>query len=301
MAARVPVILDTDIGGDIDDAVALAYLLKEPMCDLIGVTTVTGDVEKRSRLAGFIAEAAGRKDLPIHSGLSEVLLYGPGQPEVPQYEAITKLLHKKGYPADAIEYLRSTIRSRPGEITLLTIGPLTNIGALFAADPEIPSLIKELVMMCGVFTANNGQGPGSREWNALVDPISTALTYKARPKRFLSVGLEVTTKCVMKADEVRKKFTEAGPATQAVLKLAEIWFRRTPQITFHDPLAAVSIFDPKVLTVKRGTVTVEYTSRELAGLTGWKADKEGECGPHEIAVDVDVKRFFMKYFDTVSA
>ncbi|HHN47047.1 MAG TPA: nucleoside hydrolase [Planctomycetes bacterium] len=299
MAARIPVILDTDIGSDIDDAVALAYLLSEPACELLGVTTVTGDVEKRSRLAGYIADVAGRGDLPIRSGLSEVMLFGPGQPEVPQYEAIEKLPHRKDFAKDAVVFLRDTIRSRPGEIVLLTIGPLTNIGALFTADPEIPSMLKALVMMCGVFTAGGQFGPGRREWNALVDPVATAITYRARPKQFASVGLEVTTRCTMDAGEVRRKFTEAGPLMRSVLNLAEVWFRSRPRLCFHDPLASVYVFDPDVLKMCKGTVTVETTSRELGGLTSFQPAKDDEPAPHDVAVNVDVERFFAKYFKTV--
>ncbi|MBN1808371.1 MAG: nucleoside hydrolase [Planctomycetes bacterium] len=297
----MPVILDTDIGSDIDDAVALAYLLKEPACDLVGVTTVSGNVEQRSRLVGYIADAAGRSDIPIRSGLSEVLLFGPGQAEVQQYEALEGVAHRKDFPTDAVEWLRRTIRERPGEIVLLTIGPLTNAGALFACDPEIPSMLKALVMMCGVFTAGNGQGPGAREWNAIVDPVATAMVYRARPPACTSVGLEVTTKCMMDADDVRRQFTEAGEVTQAVLNLAEIWFRRRPRLCFHDPLAAASVFDGEILTCRNGTVYVEYKPGELEGLTMFTPAKEGERGPHDIAVDVDVERFFKRYFDTVSA
>ena len=85
---RIPLILDTDIGSDIDDAVALAYLLRQPRCELLGVTTVTGNVAQRAALCDVICRAGGRNDLPIHAGASDVLLFGPGQPHVPQYEAV---------------------------------------------------------------------------------------------------------------------------------------------------------------------------------------------------------------------
>src|SRR5437870_13380354 len=111
--ARVPLVLDTDIGSDIDDAVALAYLLRQPRCELLGVTTVTGDVGQRAALCDVICRAAGRQDVPIHAGASPVLLLGPGQPRVPQYEAIRDRPHRRDVvPGDAVEFLRRTIRSR---------------------------------------------------------------------------------------------------------------------------------------------------------------------------------------------
>ena len=83
---RIPVLLDTDIGSDIDDAVALAYLLRQPRCELVGITTVSGDVQKRAALAEVTCRAGGREDIPIHCGRRDVLLNGPGQPNVPDSE-----------------------------------------------------------------------------------------------------------------------------------------------------------------------------------------------------------------------
>jgi inosine-uridine nucleoside N-ribohydrolase len=74
----ISILLDTDIGSDIDDAVALSYLLKQPRCELLGITTVTGDVAKRCACAEVICRSVGRGDVPIHAGTSNVLLTGPG-------------------------------------------------------------------------------------------------------------------------------------------------------------------------------------------------------------------------------
>src|SRR6185312_4773304 len=95
---RIPVVLDTDIGSDIDDAIALAYLLRQPRCELVGITVVSGDVQKRAALAEAICHAAGRPDIPIHCGHREVLNYGPGQPNVPQYDAIANKPHRMDWP-----------------------------------------------------------------------------------------------------------------------------------------------------------------------------------------------------------
>lgn len=297
MTKSIPVLLDTDIGSDIDDAVALAYLLESSAIDLVGITTVSGNTEKRARLAGFLCDAAGRGDIPVYAGAREVILHGPGQPEVPQYEAVREGPHRKNFDTAAIEFIRRTVRERPGEITILTIGPLTNIGMLFAIDPEIPSLLKQLVMMCGVFTPGKKPfGPGSREWNALVDPIATTRVYRARPPRSVSVGLEVTTRCLLPAEEVRERFTQSGSLTKEVLKLAEVWFRQRDQITFHDPLAAAFVEDEAVLSLYKGTVTVEPGPAYLEGSTTFSRSNEG---PHEIAVDVEPEAFFEQYFRTV--
>ena len=293
--ARVPLVLDTDIGSDIDDAVALAYLLRQPRCELLGVTTVTGNVAQRAALCDVICREAGRDDVPIHAGAPEVLLFGPGQPQVPQYEAIAGRPHRTEFPPNtAVEFLRRTIRERPGQVTLLTIGPLTNIGLLFATDPEAAALLKQLVLMCGVFTGGGDHGPGDREWNAMVDPIATAMVFRARPPRLLSVGLEVTTRCRLPAEECRRRFRAAGGPLAIVADMAEVWFRGGDAITFHDPLAAAVIFEPQLCTYAAGHVTVETQSERLAGLTSFC--RQQSAAPHRIAVSVDPEAFIRHYF-----
>ena len=298
--ARIPVLFDTDIGSDIDDAVALAYLLRQPRCELVGITTVTGDTAKRAALAEITCRAAGRTDVPIIAGLAGPLLHGPGQPNVPQYEAVKDRPHRKDYTANghggasAVNFLRETIRARPGEITLLAVGPMTNVGALFALDPEIPRLLKRVVLMCGVFTAAGGQGPGAREWNALVDPVASALVFRhAAPGTLLSVGLDVTTRCVLPQAECRERFTRAGGALGVVAQMAEVWFKHAPHITFHDPLAATLVFAPDLCKTQTGRVDVVTDDNPLAGLTRWSAVADG---PHTIASDVNPDAFFAHYF-----
>lgn len=279
MTDEIPVLLDTDIGSDIDDAVALAYLLRQPRCELVGVTTVTGDTAKRAALAEVICRAAGRDDVPVHRGADRPLLHGPGQPDVPQYDAVAGRDHTLERPANtAVDFLRQTIRARPGEITLLTIGPLTNAALLFALDPEIRPLLGGFVSMAGWF------GSPRPEWNASVDPVATAITYRAAVPAHRSVGLDVTLRCRMPADDVRARFTD--PPLDVVRDAAEVWFGHSPDITFHDPLAALAVFD-EVCTFVSGRVQTEPN--------GQTAFTEGE-GPHSVATDVDVDGFFERYF-----
>ena len=292
MSEMIPVLFDTDIGSDIDDAVALAYLLKQPLCELVGITTVTGNTAERAAMAEITCRAAGREDIPIHAGLTGPLLHGPGQPQVPQFAAVKRLSHKTDYPNTAVDFLRETIRSRPGEITLLAVGPMTNIAVLFAADPEIPSLLKKIVLMCGVYTGAAGMGPGAKEWNAFVDPIATALVYK---QKLLSVGLDVTLQVTLPADECRQRFTAAGGALGIVGQMAEVWFKHSPRITFHDPLAAALLFAPDLCAYERGTARVVIEETPFAGMMRWEASRDADA-LHVIARTVDVPQFFAHYF-----
>jgi len=281
---RIPVILDTDIGSDIDDAIALSYLLKQPRSELLGITTVSGDVQKRAALAEIICHAAGKGHIPIHCGRRDVLLAGPGQPNVPQYDAVKDLPHHLNRPENtAVEFLRHTIRSRPGEVVLLTIGPYSNAALLFALDPEIPFLVKQIVSMGGRFFTDPYP-----EWNVQCDPTAGAIVYAAKRKSHVSIGLDVTLQCSMSSAEVRSRFKpEPLPV---VLQMAEEWFKHTDRVTFHDPLAATVIFKPELCGYDRGFVTVDVAQ---GGRTHFKEQADG---PDEVAHSVHAEAFFEEYF-----
>lgn len=291
---RIKIILDTDIGTDIDDALALAYLLSQPRCDLVGITTVSGEARLRAEMASAICQQAGRGDVPIHSGAEQALLVDIRQKRAEQAAALGSWKRQRDFPANtAIEFLRQTIRANPGEIVLLPIGPLTNLALLFATDPEIPSLLKGLVLMCGQFFETM-----RGEWNAINDPHATAIVYghgrQARPAQHTSFGLDVTTKCTLPADVCRRRFT--ARVLQPVRDFADVWFQRSAHITWHDPLAAASIFEPDLCTYVPGRVSVSLNEPTL----GWTVfDRHSAEKPHRAAETVDAPRFFEHYFGLV--
>lgn len=283
------IILDTDIGSDIDDAVCLAYLLAQPRCQLLGITTVSGQVEERARLASALCRHAGQ-EIPILPGAEMPLLGPQRQPKAPQAQALERWPHQAHFPpGQAVEFLRQTIRANPGEVTLLAIGPLTNVALLFAADPEIPRLLKRLVLMCGVFALRRAP---LVEWNAGCDPHAAAMVYRAPVAHHRSIGLDVTMQVQLETAQVRQRF-QVG-LLRPVLDFAEIWFGHSPAITFHDPLAAVTLFDDEVCGFAGGRVEVELGGERLAGLTHWAPG--GQPPVHEVALHVDPERFFSRYF-----
>lgn len=285
------ILLDTDIGSDIDDAVALAYLLAHPLCELLGITTVTGEVQQRAALAEMLCTRAGKENIPIHCGRREVMVHGPGQPRVPQYEVVKQVPHRLDRPENsAVEFLRNTIRSRPGEVTLLSIGPLGNIATLFALDPEIPFLLKRFISMAGHFFDG-----ARREWNVIVDPVAASIVYATTKKRHESVGLDVTLKCKMPASEVRERFKT--PVLSLVAEMAEAWFSHSHELTFHDPLAAALIFQPELCDWVDGRVSVSMSNDHAQA--GTTAFEEGP-GPDRVAKTVDAGEFFDEYFKTTA-
>ena len=280
---KIPILLDTDPGNDIDDALAISYLLKKPECEFLGITTVTGPVEKRAAIAQVLCDAHGRSDIPIICGRSEVLAYGQGQPWCAQYEPIAHLPHNVDRKQDeAVDFLRQTIRSRPGEITLLSIGPFSNIALLFALDPEIPFLLKDLVSMAGVFRRPDIEA----EWNCICDLVASAIVAHSKRPKHKWFGLDVTLQCQMSKTECEGIFH--GPLLELVMTMATKWFDHSPNITFHDPLAAATIFIPELCGYESGTVTVSPER----GQTTFEAG----AGTDIIATTVCAKDFFDEFF-----
>lgn len=286
------ILLDTDIGSDIDDAVCLAYLLAQPACELLGVTTVSGEPIARARMVSALGRLAGR-DLPIFPGVERPLLVEPLQPTAPQAAALVSWPHAVDYPGgEAVTFLRDQIRSNPGEVTLLAIGPMTNVALLFATYPETPGLLKELILMCGAFLPESRPTQHPAEWNARLDPHAAAIVYAAKPPIHRSIGLDVTLKVTMPADEVRRRFSH--PLLRPVRDFAEVWFHDRPVITFHDPLAAAVLFDASIVEFERGQATVELADPAALGRTDWRPDAAGR---HEIGRRVDPDRFFSHFFE----
>jgi inosine-uridine nucleoside N-ribohydrolase len=292
------ILLDTDMGSDIDDAVCLAHLLARPDCELLGITTVHGDVLKRAELASALVCAAGQR-VPIYPGSRWPFYNSPLPPvEVRQHDAVSAWPHETVFPQmEWLEFMRHTIRDNPGEVTLLAIGPMTNVGLLLSFDPELVTLLKRIVLMCGAFADRF-----RLEWNALCDPYATAMVYRAvagvlPPKTpccaHYSVGLDVTGQCKLSAADVRRCFRH--PLLRPVLDFAGIWFEqaKAKTITFHDPLAAVNIFHPDILSFRAGHVAVNLTDPARMGQTRLVEDGEK---PHSIAETVDVPAFFRHYF-----
>ncbi|MDG4824158.1 nucleoside hydrolase [Asanoa sp. WMMD1127] len=280
------VLLDTDIGNDIDDAVCLAYLLAQPDCELLGITTVTAAPVDRASLASVLCRIAGR-DVPIRPGAGVPLVGPPVQAPPPQAAALARWPHDEVFPVgEAVEFMRRTIHAHPGEVTLLAIGPLTNLALLFAVDPAVPSLLKRLVLMGGAFLE-----PSEAEWNIHNDPYAAARVYAASARVHRSVGLDVTTKVRMNADDFLARCDH--PLLHPVADMAASWFAERPEVTFHDPLAAATIFQPELCGFARGEVTVDTAD----GGTRWRPRADG---PHEIAETVDPDGFLRHYFTTVT-
>ena len=154
-ASPTKLLFDTDIGSDIDDAVALAYLLIQPSIDLLGVTTVTGEARKRAALASRLITIAGQA-VPIFPGFEAPREIATRQPIAQQAVKLSSAqligTDRPHNPEAAIDFMANTIRANPFEVTLLAVGPFTNVARLFEKYPDISRLLKALVIMGGKYS-----------------------------------------------------------------------------------------------------------------------------------------------------
>ncbi|MEV0838285.1 nucleoside hydrolase [Actinocatenispora sera] len=187
------VVLDTDIGSDVDDALALAVLLGSPEVDLVGVTTVYGDTALRARLAARLARLAGREVVAV-AGQREPLsgrdVWWAGH----EGGSFDDLGDEPISAGDGVDFLVDTVRSAPGEIDLVAIGPLTNVAAAVRADPRFAGTLRHLYVMGGRFghAPDGGPGPRTAEHNFRSDATAAHLVHAAGI-RSTTTGLDVTT------------------------------------------------------------------------------------------------------------
>lgn len=305
------VLLDFDIGTEIDDAIALAYLLANPECELVGITTSCGESIKRAEMASVLCRAAGKK-VPIHAGCERPLLIPQMETTAPQAAILPHYEHDTGFaPNTAIPFMQKVIRENPGEVTLLAVAPMTNLGLLFAMDPELPELLDGLYLLCGSPTHQRHDvvteslsamerddfirvlaSQGILENNSIVDPHATSIVYRARCRNFVNIGNNVSSRVVMTPEEAERRFRH--PIMQVVMSIAREWFKDEPRVSFHDPLAAVCIFNDDVCSYKRGYMDCVLDSRLLGGMTIFREDP---AGPHQVAWGVDGDKFFEHLFE----
>jgi purine nucleosidase len=248
-AAPQLAILDTDIGDDIDDAFALALVLKSPELHLLGITTAYGDTALRARLVERYVHAVGRGDVPVLTGV----------PTARRYE-MTQKAYARQWPeqkfSDGVAFLLDQIRAHPGEITLIAIGPLSNIEEAVKRDPATFRKLKRVVMMGGsVYRGYDGPSvgnqPGERrppdpEWNIACDPAGLrALLASGVPVFMMPLD---STQIHLETKEREEIFAHGSPITDQVTLLYHQWtgnpegHLKTP--TLFDPVAVTYAIRP---------------------------------------------------------
>lgn len=269
----MPVILDTDIGDDIDDALALALALQSPELKVEAIVTVLQDGERRADLAWRILELFGRTDIPVGVGAESPLLAKSRSGVVRQTQALAADYHMPKARRNGLEMMLNTCMQSTGPITILAYGPLTNIALALRAEPRLVGKISRIVLMNGVFFR-----PGL-EYNTKIDPEASQIVYNSGIP-VITVGLDVTLQCRLSAEDLQKVAASQLPTARFLYELIRIWQNgnETQRPVLHDPLAILVAIRPDLVSLVRGRVTVETrgTPDETYGLTTFHKDAAGQ-------------------------
>jgi purine nucleosidase len=248
------VIIDTDIGDDIDDAFAIALALKGPELEILGISTAFGDTEARAKIVDRMLGEAGRSDIPVLAGTPTKTTNVMNQKRYGEGGHFARPSHP-----NAVDFILDEIRRYPGQITLIAIGPLMNVGALIDKDPATFLKLKRVVMMGGSIECGYGDlwfctahGPDA-EWNIINDIPSAKKLFLSGVPLYV-MPLDSTQ---LKLDEVKRAylFRQGTPLTDALTLLYHEWGQQTP--TLFDPVTVAYILDPKVCPVEPMHIRVD--------------------------------------------
>jgi inosine-uridine nucleoside N-ribohydrolase len=239
------VIIDTDIGDDVDDAFALALAVKSPEFEILGISTAFGETELRAKLVDRFLGELGRSDIPVMAGKAT-----PATPMSQRRYAEGGHFTKSSH-GDAADFLLDQIRKHPGEITLIAIGPLMNVGAAIDRDAATFRKLKRVVIMGGSIRKGYGDYgynehfPPSPEWNILNDVPSAQKLFASGVPLFV-MPLDSTQ---LKLDEVKRAFlfTRGTAVTEQLAILYHLWAQETP--TLFDPMAVTFAIKPELCPV----------------------------------------------------
>jgi len=241
------IVLDTDIGDDIDDALALALALNSPEIDLRGITTVFGDTQKRAQLAQHILHTFGREDIPIAVGVGKPLQQRHPPSSVAQAEVLSDAPfdRKKISTFSGPELLVQQALEHSGKLTLVCIGPLTNVALALLIEPRIAKAIRSIVMMGG------SSGLPLPEWNVRSDVQATQIVLSSGIP-ITMIGLNVTTRCQFRKQDIEQLRHSTATQAQLLYQLLTIWQHHRPHWHpslpyLHDPLTIAALCMPELL------------------------------------------------------
>jgi len=281
------IIIDTDIGDDVDDAFALALAVRSPELQVLGVMTTFGDTEARAKIVDrFLGEVGA--EIPVLAGKATATKNPMSQRRYGEGGHFAKASH-----GDAVDFLLEQIRKYPGEITLVAIGPLMNVGAAIDKDAATFRKLKRVVMMGGSIRRGYGDlgytAPVAPmpEWNILNDVASAQKLFAAGVPLFV-MPLDSTQ---LKMDEVKRAFlfSQGTAVTDQLTVLYHLWGQETP--TLFDPMTIVFVLRPELCPVQGMHIRVDEK--------GFTREEPGAANA-QVCLDSNAEDFFRFYLKKVA-
>jgi purine nucleosidase len=297
----IPVILDCDPG--VDDALAIAFAAASPMIDLVGITTVAGNVslDKTTANALAVASFVGAGGVPVTAGCAAPLLRpalhaGHVHGESGLGGAVLPAPERRAEPGHAIDYLISRIAAAPGEITLVATGPLTNIALALRREPRLATWVRDFVIMGG--SAGRGNVTPAAEFNMWADPEAASIVFAAG-WTVRMIGLDVTLRARVLA-AIQDRMRSFGSLGSTLLLPALALYRdsddKTGEPPVHDVCAMVSVVEPSVFGYTPALVQVETSGTLTSGMT--VTDFSESVIPNaDVATAINVDRFWELVLD----
>ncbi len=303
MASPMPLILDVDTGTD--DALALAYAHANPNIELVAATTVAGNIGVDLATANTLAvlDYVGANDVPVYRGASHPLVRphrdaiyfhhenGMGGAQIP---ASSREVGEYKGPAVMIRLAKQ----RPGEITLVCLGPLTNLAIALNVEPAMTELLAGVVLMGGAYNVPGNTTPAA-EFNILVDPEAAEQVFAAPFRRVTAVGLDVTEQVRLTTTDWKHALENAAALHPTAALLGEVGRFAYGELgrdsfALHDPLAVAAALDPDLISREEAAIAVDTTNGDSLGQTRIVGP-----GRVNVAIAVDVERALRDFRETV--
>ena len=316
---RIPIIFDTDfVMPPHDDSMALMLALQSPEIEILGITTVAGNESVETATVDVLrmVEIANQPEIPVYKGADMPLVheksdyaervYGSWYSDEPPEAPPGGFAKKKVEDAPAVSFIVDTVMSRPHEITIVAIGPLTNIAQAIRAEPAFAENVKQLVIMGGaVALLSDGAGniTPNAEFNFWVDPEAAYVTLRSGIPIELS-PLNVSRKSALTKDWYEKMVAKDTPLTQLLKDTLGRRFEAEPDRTWfmYDQIAMASLIDPTLVTSERLYVDVNIDHGISYGASvGGRGIWPGAEGAQQMNVqhDLDWPRFIEMFVDRI--
>jgi purine nucleosidase len=263
------IILDTDIGTDIDDAYALAFAVRHRDIDVKAVTTVHAYPVERAQLVEHLLTLAGRPEIPVRAGWSlpihpldheQQQAYLARRPNHTQVASGTGARFRAG---EAVSLILETVDQYAGDIALVTIGPLTNIAAALAADPGLPRKVTCIAMMAGELNRNH------LEYNVRLDPRAADMVFRCGARMFVATW-EISRRLVLLPDHLERLRQNGDRLAAELVRCTDLWWPHRgakPGPVLYDLSPLLWLLDPSWFVTRPTPLRVETENPTLRGMT----------------------------------
>jgi inosine-uridine nucleoside N-ribohydrolase len=314
------IIFDTDFAYiPQDDAMALLFVLNCPELQILGITTVAGNKSLNVAVADSlkVLELTGRTEIPVYRGAAGPLMHDKTEWDVKRHGGWYAndpapappggFAKKKAEATSAIDFLVNTVMQNPGQVTILAIGPLTNIAMAMRMEPAFAGNVKQLVIMGGAIASQpdgGGNHTPNAEFNFYVDPEAAQVVLRSGIPIVLST-LNVSRKAKFTKEWYDKIVAVDTPATRMIKERMGPGFEKSPERAglMYDQIAAVTLVDPTLMKTVDLYVDVDVNHAANYGVSvGAPQPWPGGEGAKKMAVQVDLdwEKFIRLYVERVT-